>query len=163
MSEAQTPGEVVGGKVSLGELGYNKKAIQKLIIEAGDGSVVFLARFVGQATDIQAYKSKFEDRDEADEGFGLVGMFEATGADGTVIAGSTLYLPRVAQNMAVGAIKAGNSVGIAMDVYANEDEDAATGYYFTVRSLIEQDRSALDNIKAMIGKTPLPSLPAPKK
>lgn len=157
-----TPGELLGGKISAKEVGFSKANILQLVLNERT-SDVFLFRVIGQATDLQAYKSKFEDREEEEEGFGLLGQFEATTNSGEVFTGQTLYLPKFAQSMVVGAVKNGNNVGVALDIYAAFDEEAATSYVFKVRSLLEPDRSAIDALKKSIGNTPMPALPAPKK
>jgi len=147
-----TPGEELGGKISAKELGYAKADIMALVLADRD-SEHFLYRVIGQASDVQAYDGEYG------EGFGLMGQFEATTRDGETVIGTTLYLPNIAQNLVVSAVRSGNTAGLAMDVYAVFDEEAATSYVFKVRSLIEPDRSAIEQLKQQIGSTPLPALP----
>lgn len=156
---ASTPGELVGGKISAGSLGFDKKVLQKLCLDDTDGEH-FIFRVIGMATDTQAYQIKAKPGEDAQEGFGLLGTFEATDRNGVVTNGTTLYLPRVAQNLGVSAVHSGSNIELAMDVYAKYDEDSATSYVFLVRSLIAPDTSAVDNIKKMLGNTPLPQLPS---
>lgn len=148
-----TPGELLGGKISAKEVGYAKADIMALVL-ADREREHFLYRVIGQGNGTQAYDGEYG------EGFAVLGQFEATNRDGEVFNGTSLYLPGFAQNMLVAAIQSGHSAQMALDVYAIFDEEAATSYVFTVRSLIEPDRSAIEEIKKQIGSTPLPALPA---
>lgn len=161
------PGQELGRKLSARSFGWDKEHIQEAVIKDKENDH-FLYRVIGTIGTTKAYKSRQLDPDtkEALEGFGLLGMFEATGSDGTVLTGSTLYLPGYVTDAIVGAIHAGDgevNVRIAYDVYARYDKESITSYVFIVRSLIAPDTSALDDIKKLMGDVTLPALPAPKK
>lgn len=164
MAKAPTAiGHEVGGKISAKSLGFDKKTLQRMTLD-NENEAIPLFRVIGNVMDLQEYKSKFEDKEEEEEGYGLVGQWkitlfstgEVTELDGV------MYIPGPAHRYAVGAVKQGNNVSIALDVYVQYSEKAGTGYTFVNRTLIEPDRTQVNEIEKLIGNTPLPALPAPK-
>lgn len=158
-------GTEVGQKISAKSLGFDKKTVQRLVL-ANEGVDVFLYRVIGDVIGLQEYKSTFDDRDEEEQGFGLVGSFDITTNTGEVTEGEgVLYLSGPMHKHAVAAMQSsenGYKLRMAVDVYARESERSGTGYTFINRSLIEPDRSGIEELKKQIGNTPLPQLPAPK-
>jgi hypothetical protein len=154
-------GEVVGGKISASEVGYDKDALTLLALNDKENSH-FIFRVKGMATDVSEYVMPSKPGEEAQKGYGFVGQFEATNRDGESFAGSVLYLPKVATAPMAAAIRSGNDVMMALDIFITYDKESATSYVYEVRTLLPQDRSAIEEIDKMIGNTPLPALPAPK-
>lgn len=153
-------GEEIGRKLSVKELGWSKAAIQKAVLN-DQNAEVFLARFVGLATGTKEFRNQ-----EGEVGFGLIGNFEGTSADGEQKAGTVLYLPGYVQDQIVSVLHSNEDVGvqIGVDVYAHYEEDAATSYVFTARNLIKIENPALEAVKAQVSSLPMPpkALPAPK-
>lgn len=153
----QAPGQSLSKKLSIKGLGYDKATILKLVL-SDQNAEHFLARFVGVATQPKPYKIKEGER-AGEIGFGLMGQFEGTSADGEVLTSAVCYLPEYATEMVLGALGAGEdvvSVKIAFDVYAIYDEKAATSYTFTVRDLLNQGAAGVDEVKAAITALPMP-------
>lgn len=154
-----TIGREIGRKLSVAELGYDKEAIQKLVL-ANTGEKHFLARFVGTVTGLKPYKIK--DGDRAGEiAFGLQGMFEGTGANGEIKDGSVCYLPGYVNDAIVAAFSASGdddiTVRLAIDVYAKYDKTSATSYTFTCNDLLNTGSESVDEVKAAIASLPMPS------
>lgn len=161
MTDNTQVGEEIGRRISTNELGYDKATIQELTLPTRDKPVpIFLCRFIGEARDLKAYQKKAEGDRPASIGYGFLGEFEGTGANGVVKTGTVLYLPGYLEDMVSSAMSGGeNAVRLAVDIYATYDADAATSYVFTGRNLIKQESPAVDSIKAQIASMPLPALP----
>mgnify|MGYP001459948682 CR=1 FL=1 len=166
----QPIGSEIGRKLSVGEMGFDKLTIQGLVASNREADH-FLARFVGVVTSLKPYKIREGER-AGEVAYGLMGQFEGTANDGTVLKGSVLYLPGYANDMVIAAMQSGGaedvvSVRIGFDVYARFDADAATSYVFTVRDLLNTQQTGVEEVKAQIQALPLPSpvaaLPAPKR
>jgi len=165
------PGEEVGRKLSVKIYGWDKPSIQQATLN-NRTSDVWLMRVIGTVTDTRAYKSRAAGSDgQALEGYGLVGDFELIGSPqspkdpGLVRNGNLIYLPGFITDMLVGAL--GNegdiNLKIGLDVYARYDQDSATSYVFTARSLLPRDTSKLDEIRDQIKGMALPQVEGPKK
>lgn len=161
-----TIGKEIGRKLSVKELGFDKKSILAHVL-ANTQENHFLARFVGVVTGLKPYKIKEGDR-AGELAFGLMGQFEGNNADGEAKDGSVLYLPGYVNDAIVSIFQADetvSSVRIAYDVYAKYDEDAATSYVFTVNDLLNVGSQSVDEVKAEIKALPMPAktptLPAP--
>lgn len=155
----QTPGQELGRKLSVGEFGFSKSVIQKLVLDDQENPQ-FLVRFTGLAHGTKRYVSG--KGEETIEGFGLLGQFRGVSRSGEEKDGSLLYLPGFLTDMIVASLDSDQAVRLAIDVYAAYDEDSATSYVYTARNLIPPDTSALDAINEQIKGMALPSLPAPK-
>ena len=160
MTDQTQIGEEIGRKLSAKEVGYDKTTILEMVMTNKEVPH-FLFRVIGMATGTKPYESEYGD------GEALLGQFQAIKPDGTEINGSSLYLPAYIQDMVVAGLNAagdGAAARIGIDIYAQYDADAATFYVFSGRSLLAADTQAVDSIKALIGKTPMPTaLPAPAK
>lgn len=155
----QVVGQEIGRKISAKEVGWDSDRVLEAVM-ANKTEDVPLYRVIGVATATSEYESDYGD------GSALIGQFEAQTSDGKTFNGSALYLPGYLQQMAVANLQAsgeGAGLQIALDIYARYESSAATKYIFVGRSLIAADTRAVDAIKAQIGNTPLPALPAPKK
>lgn len=155
----QTIGTEIGRKLSAKECGWDSTRILEAVL-ANKNSDIPLLRVIGMATGWSEYQSDYGD------GESLIGQFEATNTDGDVFNGSSLYLPAYIQDMVLANLKAsgeGAGVQIALDIYARYEASAATKYIFVGRSLLAADTRAVDAIKAQLGSTPMPALPAPSK
>jgi hypothetical protein len=152
-------GKEIGRKLSVAELGYDKPAIQQLVL-ADRENEIFIARFVGMANGLKPYVNQKNETQ-----FGLLGAFEGTGRDGQIADGTLLYLPGYVQDAIAAALSSESdvSVEVAVDVYAYYDADAATSYVFVARNLIEVKNPVVEALKAKVSAMPLPSLPAPAK
>lgn len=157
--QTATPGEEVGGKISASELGYDKDALTLMALNDKENEH-FIFRVLGQANDVQEYTMPARPGEEAQTGYGFVGSFEAQTRDGETVQGSVLYLPKVATAPLAAAIKSGNDVRLALDIYIVYDKDSATSYVYVVRTLLPPDRSAIEEVQKMIGNTALPALPS---
>lgn len=158
-TETQAVGQEIGRKISAKTVGFDSDRILELVMQ-NKGTDVPLYRVLGMATGLSEYESSYGD------GEALIGQFEAETSDGKTFNGSALYLPGYLQQMAVANLKAagdGAGLSIALDIYARYDGDAASKYVFVGRSLVAPDTRAVDAIKAQIGNTPIPALPAPAK
>jgi hypothetical protein len=161
-------GQEVGRKLSVGEMGWTKPEIQKLVI-SDQVSQHHLCRFVGVATGAKPYKIKEGDR-AGETAFGIQGQFEGTSAaDGSVKAGTVLYLPGYLTDAVLANFIDDTVAGvrIAYDIYAQYDERSATSYTFTGRDLINSTSQGVEEVKVQIQALPMPSktlaLAAPEK
>lgn len=153
------PGQVVEGKLSPKSLGFDKLTLQKLCINDTENEH-FLYRLIGVAVDLQEYKSKFEDKDEEEQGYGLVGQWQATKNDGENVGGIITYIPGPLHALAVAGVKSGNDVRLALDVYVKHSDKAGPGYTFVVRTLMEPENNAIREIEGLLGNVALPALPS---
>jgi hypothetical protein len=153
------PGQEVGRKLSVGEMGWNKPTLQKLVIGDQENSH-FLARFIGVATGVKPYK----DKETQETKFGIQGQFQGIDADGVTKDGTVLYLPGYLNDMVVNALSISDdviSVRIGFDIYAKYDETSATSYVFTGRDLIGGQQSGVEEVKAQIQALPMPGGKSP--
>lgn len=146
-------------KLTIKELGFDKTAIQKLVL--GDtNSRHFLARFVGVASALKPYRIRSEGERDGEIAYGLVGEFEGTNADGEVKSGAVLYLPGYVNEMIAAVLQSNQDVAgvrVAYDVYAVHNEDAATSYTFEVFDLINTASEGVAEVKATIAALPMPA------
>ncbi len=162
-ADAGGPGQEIGRKLSVGEMGWDKEAILKAVL-AETGRQHFLARFVGVATGVKPYKIKEGDR-AGETAFGIMGQFQGTNSDGEVMDGTTLYLPGYINDMVVNALSIGDdvvSVRVAFDIYAQYDAKSATSYVFTGRDLIGGQQAGVQEVNEQIKALALPSGPSVK-
>lgn len=155
-----TIGKEIGRKLSVSELGWDKPAIQSVVI-ADQTQSHHLARFVGTVTDIKPYKIR-DGENAGDTAYGLMGSFEGTSSDGTVLEGSVLYLPGYVNDAIVSIMKADESISsvkIAFDVYAKYETSSATSYMFSVHDLLNTTNEAVEEVKAAIKSLPMPPKP----
>jgi len=154
----QEIGQELGSKLSVATFGWNKPAIQKVVL-ANQEERHFLARFVGVATGVKPYKIKEGDR-AGEVDYGLQGMFEGYGPSGEVVNGSVLYLPKYVNDMVVSAFSATDdvaSIRIGFDVYATYQEAAATSYVFSVNDLLNEKPAGLEDVKSIVAALPMPT------
>ena len=157
------PGQEIGRRLSVGEMGWGKENILKAVLDDTEKQH-FLVRFVGVATGVKPYKIKEGDK-AGETAFGIMGQFQGTNADGEVMDGTTLYLPGYINDMVVNALSIDDSVvsvRIAFDVYAQYDAKSATSYVFTGRDLIGGQQAGVAEVNEQIKAMSLPSGPSLK-
>lgn len=133
---------VMGGRVRLGD-GDNERDLYTIF---------------GLANGLKNGSSDFGDW------IALMGQFKAIRAgDGAVFYSAKAFLPDVAQDMIVAAVKSAQeddrnaSVEFAY-VIGIRESDTATGYEYTCRPLIEQRADALASLESrLVGKLALPN------
>lgn len=162
-TDAGGPGQEIGRKLSVGEMGWDKEAILKAVL-AETGQAHFLARFMGVATGVKPYKIKEGDR-AGETAFGIQGQFQGVNGDGETMDGTVLYLPGYINDMVVNALTISDdvmSVRLAFDIYAQYDAKSTTSYVFTGRDLIGGQQAGVEEVKAQIQALALPSGPSVK-
>lgn len=167
-TQDQEIGAEIGRKISVGDMGFDKASILKIVLSDQTASH-FLCRIVGVATGVKPYKVKEGER-QGEIAFGLQGQFEGMTADGEVKQGVVAYLPGYVNDMVVSALTVSEDVSavkIGFDIYAEYSDKSATSYVFTVRDLMNSKPAGVEEVKAQIAALPLPkatpALAAPKK
>ena len=120
----------------------------------------FVGRFTGIASGLKPYQNAYKrDENDTDKLFGLVGVFQATGWDGTVKEGNVLYLPSNAHALVEAALTMGDVEGvkIAYDIYAVYNAKSATKYSFIVRDILQEENPTVAAIAEQIADIPLPT------
>jgi len=151
------PGQEVGRKLSIRELGFDKETLLKTVM-TDTGANHFLGRFMGVATGIKPYKIKEGER-AGETAFGIMGEFEAVNSDGESKTGTLLYLPGYVNDAVVNAFSVSDDVQairLAYDVYARYDAKAITSYVFTVRDLLNNGSAGVEEVKTQIQALPMP-------
>lgn len=156
--EATAPiGSEVGRKLSVRELGWDKAAILKAVLD-NQNAQHFLGRFVGVTTSLKPYRIKDGDR-AGEMAYGLMGQFKGIAPDGSEVGGSVLYLPGYVNDMVIAALQSSEdvaSVRLGFDIYAQYDASSATSYVFTARDLLNTQAAGVAEVETQIQALPLP-------
>jgi len=124
--------------------------------DAKDGAEISLMHVFGQAQGVKAGTSSFGEWEA------LTGNFEAVNlADGEAYRAATLFLPDLAHDPLVMAMKANpdSPIDFAIEITAKKDSAVAVGYTYGMKTLIEAETA--DPLKALREKA-AKQLAAPK-
>jgi hypothetical protein len=152
-------------KISAKTMGWSKEIIQEQVILKKNDAIL-LYRVVGIATSTRSGKSKFDDRDEAQDWLALLGNFEGTSSlTGEVFRAGVCFMPNYVCDLVAGQLDSGDehaSVRFAYDIYAKWDKQSATSYVFFAEPLMEPP--ADDPLKSLSAAMPaMKGLPTPEK
>ncbi len=153
-----TIGKTVGEKLSCRSFVGSEQIMAACLAKQDEEH--FVGRFSGIATGLKPYQNTFKrDENDNDKQYGLVGVFQATGWDGTVKEGNVLYLPANAHALVEAALTMGDvdGVKIAYDIYAGYNPKSATKYSFIVRDILQEENPTVAAIAEQIKDIPLPT------
>jgi hypothetical protein len=125
-------------KISAKTMGWEKSAIQeKCIVDKKNPHLLY--RVVGIASGTRSGKSKFDDREDAQDWVALLGSFQGTSnLTGEVFRAGVCFMPNYVVDAVAGQLVGDvESVKFAYDIYAKYDEKSATSYVFLAEPLME--------------------------
>lgn len=145
--------------ITTARIGFEKAAVQELVL-ANKKAKIDLFHVVGQATKATVKSSKdYEDKESIEFGGSFLAVNVKTGEQ---FKSGKLYLPSVIEAEFAAEVMENGLVEVALTVFAEYAEKAATSYTYNVKSYGKENNSAFERLTALVpGMAKL--LPAPAK
>lgn len=145
--------------ITTARIGFDKPAVQELVL-ANKKAKHDLFHVVGQATKATVKSSKdYEDKESIEFGGSFLAVNAKTGEQ---FKSGKLYLPSVVEAEFAAEVMNNGLVEVALTIFAEYAEKAATSYVYNVKSYGKENNSAFERLTALIpGMSKL--LPAPAK